>query len=78
MTEKPVRLAAIDALPNEMQDYALVDWPTVATILNNRDIEYARETIIKAGVPLVHVSERKRLPRWGALRDYLKSREGVI
>jgi hypothetical protein len=78
MAEKPVRLAAIDALPNEMQDYALVDWPTVATILNNRDIADARGTITKAGVPLVCVSERKRLPRWGALREYLLKREKTL
>lgn len=74
---KTSRLAAIDALPNEMQDHALVDWPTVATLCGFKDTEYARETIIKAGVPLVHVSDRKKLPTWGALRSFLQSRESV-
>jgi hypothetical protein len=60
-----------------MQDHALVDWPTVAALCNFKDIEYARETVIKAGVPLVHISERKRLPTWGALRAWLQSRETV-
>jgi hypothetical protein len=69
------RLAAIDALPNEMQDHALVDWQTVANIIGSKDVAYARETLTRAGVPLVHVSERRRLPRWGALREFLKSRE---
>jgi hypothetical protein len=74
-TAKPARLAAIDALPNEMQDHALVDWETVANLLNNKDREYAREIVTKAGVPLVHVSDRRKLPRWGALRAWLLSRE---
>ncbi len=74
--QKPLRLAAIEALPNEMQDYALVDWPTVALLFGYKDIEYARETLTQAGVPLVQLSDRKRLPRWGTLRDFIISREG--
>jgi hypothetical protein len=74
-TTRPARLAAIDALPNEMQDHALVDWQTVANLLANKDIEYARALVTAAGVPLVHVSERRKLPRWGALREWLRSRE---
>jgi hypothetical protein len=69
------RLAAIEALPQEMQDHALVDWPTVASLLSCKDIEHTRETLIAAGVPLVHVTGRKRLPRWGTLRDFLLKRE---
>jgi hypothetical protein len=77
-TDKPTRLAAIEALPTEMQDDALVDWPTVATILGNKDVEYAREIVTKAGVPLVHLSERKKLPRWAALRDFIRGRETAV
>lgn len=78
--EKPKRerrLVALDSLPDDMRDHALVDWPTVTTMCGLRDIEYCRELITKAGVPLVHVSGRRRLPTWGALREYLKSRETV-
>ena len=72
---KPSRLAAIEALPPEMQDFALVDWETVALLTGNLDREYAREILVAAGVPLVHVSARRKLPRWGALRAWLVSRE---
>lgn len=72
---KPARLLAIDTLPTEMQPFALVDWQTVATVTGLRDVEHARETITAAGVPLVHLSERRKLPRWGVLRDFLISRE---
>jgi hypothetical protein len=74
-TIKPARLAAIEALPTTMQDDALVDWPTVKILCNFADTEYARRTIIKAGVPLVELSPRRKLPRWGALREYIRSRE---
>jgi hypothetical protein len=74
---RPARLAAIEALPTKMQDDALVDWPTVKVLCNFADTEYARQTIIKAGVPLVELSPRRRLPRWGALREYIRSRERV-
>ncbi len=74
MDNKPPRLAAIDALPNEMQDHALVDWPTVAVIIGSKDVANTREMISRV-VPLVHVSERRRLPRWGALKEFLRSRE---
>ena len=75
MADTKHRLAAIEDLPDEMKDYALVDWRTVAFLTSSKDVEYARETITKAGVPPVHVSERKRLPRWGALRTFLLERE---
>jgi hypothetical protein len=76
-TKKPSRLAAIEALPGEMQEHALVDWPTVAVICNFKDIGYARNTIKKAGIPLVCVSERRKLPTWGTLRAWLQSREAA-
>ena len=69
------RLAAIETLPNEMRDHALVDWQTVANLLGAKDIEHCREVVTKAGVPLVEISERRRLPRWGSLREFLNSRE---
>jgi hypothetical protein len=76
MAEEEVsRLAVIKALPHEMQDHALVDWPTVASLLSCKDVEHTRETLIAAGVPLVHVTGRKRLPRWGALREFRRARE---
>lgn len=74
---KPSRLAAIESLPEDMQDRALVDWATVAIVCAYDDVEHCREIVTKAGVPLVHISERRRLPTWGALRDWLKSRESV-
>jgi hypothetical protein len=73
--QKSPRLAAIEALPDQMQDCALVDWATVAVLLDKKDVEHARELITAAGVPLVHVSERRKLPTWGALRQYIKARE---
>ncbi len=72
---KVSRIAAIESLPIEMQDHALVDWKTVALITGYRDVETARETVIKAGVPLVNLTGRRTQPRWGALREFLKSRE---
>ena len=72
---KTARLAAIEALPTTMQDDALVDWPTVKALCNFADTEYTRKVITKAGVPLVELSPRRKLPRWGALREYLRSRE---
>jgi hypothetical protein len=76
--QKSSRLAAIEALPNEMQDYALVDWGTVALLMGNKDVAYARETLQQAGVPLVRVSERRQLPRWGSLREFLRAREAPM
>ena len=69
---RAARLAAIDALPGAMQDEALVDWQTVAAIIAKKD---TRKLVIEAGVPLVQVSARRKLPRWGSLREWLKSRE---
>jgi hypothetical protein len=70
-------LATIGALPAEVQEHCLIDWKTVALILGANDVEHARETVIAAGVPLVHVSERRKLPRWGALKQFITSRESV-
>ena len=69
------RLAAIEALPHEMQDHALVDWATVANLLDKKDIVHAREIVTNAGVPLVHVSDRRKLPTWGALRKFIQTRQ---
>jgi len=72
---KPDRLAVIETLPSDVQDYCLIDWKTCAAILGAKDIEHARQTVVSGGVPLVHVSERRKLPRWGALRKFIESRE---
>lgn len=69
------RLAAIEALPREMQDHALVDWPTVAALLNKKDVVDTRELITAAGVPLVEVSTRRKLPTWRELRKFIESRQ---
>lgn len=74
-TAKPARLVAIDSLPAEMQPYALCDWATVAAVTGLRDVEHARETFLAAGLPVVHLSSKRKLPRWGVLRDFLISRE---
>jgi hypothetical protein len=71
---KSARLAAIEALPDQTQDHALVDWRTVANLLDKKDVEHAREIITNAGVPLVHVSERRKLPTWGELRRFIETR----
>ncbi len=73
---KPARLATIDALPDDMQANALVDWATVAAVCGYADVEYCREIISKQ-VPLVHLTARKKLPAWGDLRSYLESRKSV-
>lgn len=57
-----------------IQDHALVDWKTTAMLLD-MCVPWAKKTLEKNNVPLVHVSQRKRLPRWGALRAFLESRE---
>jgi hypothetical protein len=72
---KPARLASIEALPADIREHALVDWRTVAAILGSDDVKHTRDVVTKAGVPLVRLTERRALPRWGALRDFLKSRE---
>ena len=72
---KAVRLAAIEALPDQMHHFALLDWPTVAALLNKKDIEHTRELITAAGVPLVHVSDRRKLPTWGAIREFIRTRQ---
>jgi len=76
MAAKPHRIAVIDALPTEMQDHALVGMKDAAALLNVC-VPQARKIIRDAGIPLVELTERKKLPRWGALRDFLMSRETV-
>jgi hypothetical protein len=45
---KSACLAAIEALPDQMQDHALVDWRTVANLLDKKDVEHARKLITAA------------------------------
>lgn len=73
--QKLSRLAAIEALPHEMQDHALIDWPTVAALLNKKDVVDTRELITAAGVPLVEMSSRRKLPTWRELRKFIESRQ---
>jgi hypothetical protein len=68
-------MEVIDSLPPSMRDDALVPWKDAAALCGYGDPEYCRKIITEAGVPLVNLSERRRLPRWGALREYLRSRE---
>lgn len=70
------RTAAIQALPAEIQDLAVItDGQMLATILGLRDPEHAREVLKQAGVPFVRVSERRQGPRLGVLREFIKGRE---
>jgi hypothetical protein len=69
------RMAAIGGLPAEVRDFCLVDWKTVALLLGLKDVEHTRKLLADAGVPLVRVSERRNVPTWGALRQFIKSRE---
>ena len=78
MGKNETRLAAIEALPTEMQEAALVDWRTVATLLNLKDEMYARDILIAAGIPLVQVTARRRLPRWGDLKTFLEKRAQAV
>ena len=64
------------AVPADMRDYYLVPWKTTGDMLNV-DPEKARAILRGAGVPLVKVSERRVLPRWGTLRDFIKQREAA-
>lgn len=77
-TSRPTRLVEIESLPPEMADFALVDWKTAAWLTGNADVETAREMIIDAGVPLVHLNSRRKLPRWGVLREFLLKREKTL
>ena len=56
------RLHEIKSLPDFMQDAALVDWPTAAALMSTC-VPSARKIVRDNGIPLVELSERKRLPR---------------
>lgn len=71
---KQHRIAVIESLPANMQDSALVDWSTVAAILGV-NIWLARKIIRQHGVTLYKISERRELPKWGDLRQFLESRQ---
>jgi hypothetical protein len=69
------RLAEIQRLPEQLRDDALVDWKTITLLLSSRDIQHTRRTLLNEGLPTVELSPRKRLPRWGTLREFLRKRE---
>jgi hypothetical protein len=72
------RLVAVDELPDDMRDHALVDWPTATRVCGLNDPEYCRQILTKAGVPMVQVSARRCLPTWGDLKAYLKSKSRTV
>lgn len=67
----------LESLPPEMQDWALVPWRHAATLLGFKDIRSAQEAVRDAGIPLVAISERKHLPRWGRIRGLIQDREAA-
>jgi hypothetical protein len=69
------RLKEIEALPEAMRDDALVPWKTVAQICGADDVEYCRENLLRSGLKVVELSERRKLPRLGTLRAFLRERE---
>jgi hypothetical protein len=71
---RAARLAAIDELPSDMADHALVEWETVAAVLAKKDVQEARRLVREAGLPLVQISSRRALPRWRDLRTFIESR----
>jgi hypothetical protein len=77
--QKPTQLTealnAIGTLPPAMQDSALVPWKTVAALLGQEDVANVRKNLMAAGLPVVHLNERRKLPTWGALRQHLKALE---
>ena len=75
-SKKPSRLDAVQALPPELQDYALIDWRTFALLLDRKDVEAAREWAMSLGLPLVNLGRRK-LPRWKDVRALIEARNFV-
>jgi hypothetical protein len=75
MSNNQDRLAAIEELPEPLRDDALVPWKLVAQLLAAEDVEHCRQNLLAAGLPVVEVSARRRLPRWGVLRQFLRERE---
>jgi hypothetical protein len=68
---KPARLLAIESLPPELRDHALLDWPTVAAMLDRKDPHYVRKLLIADGVPVVSIGGRRKLPTTKAIREYI-------
>ena len=73
-TKKPTRLEAIESLPREIQDHALIDWQTLTLLLARKDVEGTREWARSQGLRLVDTGRRK-LPTWKSVRELLKSCE---
>lgn len=67
------RLDAIESLPRELQDNALIDWRTFATLVDKKDVESARDWAKSLGIALVDTGRRK-LPRWKDVRALLEAR----
>lgn len=71
------RLERLAKLPEPVQLEALADWKTTTAMCGGRDVEHTRRTFREASVPLVHVSERIKLPRLRTVLAFLAERERV-
>jgi hypothetical protein len=69
------RFSEIEQLPADLHDDSLVDWRTVTAMVGGRDIEHTRKMMLAAGLPVVSISARRKLPRLGKLREFLRNRE---
>jgi hypothetical protein len=74
---KQARLEQLAKLPETVQLESLVDWKTTTAMCGGRDVEHTRRTFREANVPLVHVSERIKLPRLRNVLAFLADRERV-
>lgn len=74
MTDTTPTFVLQKGLPDYVQDHSLLNWPAVAAVLGC-SIPTARKIVKDNSIPLVPVSERKRLPRWGSIRQFIESRE---
>jgi hypothetical protein len=69
------RLAEIEKLPEQLREDALLPWATVALMCGADDVESCRENLLRGGLKVVELSERRKLPRLGTLRAFLRERE---
>jgi hypothetical protein len=72
---KQTRLEQLTKLPETVQLESLIDWKTTTAMCGCRDIERTRRAFRQANVPLVHVSERIKLPRLRSVLAFLAARE---
>jgi hypothetical protein len=75
-SKKPSRLDAIESLPAEIRDNALIDWQTFADIFDRKDVANTRKWAMSLGLPLVNLGRRK-LPRWKDVRALIEARKFI-